>query len=101
MARTLEPREQDVLAAGALSSRQLRSSALLPAFDDLQLTVAMEQRGIGCHPVDLRSVMLRCLDMPALARRLDVSLFPGETADEFLARILPRDSLVFWPADRF
>jgi hypothetical protein len=45
--------------------------------------------------------MLRCLDMPALARRLDVSLFPGEIAEEFLARILPRDSLVFWPADRF
>ena len=36
-----------------------------------------------------------------LARRLDVSLFPGERAEEFLARILPHDSLVFWPADRF
>lgn len=101
MARILAPRENDALAAEGLSSRQLRSSALLPAFDDLPLTVAMEQRGIGSHPVDLRSIMLRCLDMPGLARRLDVSLFPGETPDEFLARILPRDSLVFWPADRF
>ncbi len=101
MARTLEPREDDGLAAQGLTSRQLRSSALLPAFDDLPLTVAMEQRGIGSHPVDDRSIMLRCLDMPSLARRLDVSLFPGENAAEFLARLLPRDSLVFWPADRF
>ncbi|MBW2274535.1 MAG: GNAT family N-acetyltransferase [Deltaproteobacteria bacterium] len=101
MASTLEPREGDFLASGRLSSPQLRSSSLLPAFDDLQLTVAMEQRGIASHPVDNPSTMLRCLDMPALARRLDVSLFPGESAEEFLARILPRDSLVFWPADRF
>jgi predicted N-acetyltransferase YhbS len=101
MARVLDPRKGDSLAVAGLSSAQLRSSALLPAFDDLQLTVAMEQRGTGSHPVDDPSTMLRCLDMPALARRLDVSLFPGEAADEFLARILPRDSLLFWPSDRF
>jgi hypothetical protein len=101
MARILEPREGDSLAAAGLSSAQLRSSALLPAFDDLQLTVSMEQRSIGAHPVDDPSAMLRCLDMPALARRLDISLFSGESAEEFLARILPRESLVFWPADRF
>jgi hypothetical protein len=45
--------------------------------------------------------MLRCLNMNALAERLDIALFPDETPERFLQRILPRDSLVFWPADRF
>ena len=30
-----------------------------------------------------------------------IALFPDETPSQFLERILPRDALVFWPADRF
>ena len=79
----------------------LRSSALLPAFDDLLLTVGLEQRGVSAHPVEDLGAMLRCLNAAALAERLDVSLLPDEGNDAFLARILPHDSLVFWPADRW
>jgi hypothetical protein len=101
MARMLEERQHDPLAPPQLPSRQLRSALLLPAFDDLLLTLALEQRGLATHPMEDPSYMMRCLDMPALAERLDIALFPDEVPDEFLTRILPRDSLVFWPADRF
>jgi len=101
LTRLLRPREADPLAPPGRTSRELRSFALLPAFDDIPLTVALEQRRVATSPMDDPSAMLRCLDAGGLARRLDVSLFPGETADEFLQRMLPPDSFVFWPADRF
>ena len=97
----LEPREPDELAPRGLDSRSLRSAAMLPAFDDLPLTVALEHRGLPTHPVEDPNSMLRCLNMEALAERLQIALFPDEQPDKFLERILPRDSLVFWPSDRF
>ncbi|MCH7600262.1 MAG: GNAT family N-acetyltransferase [Myxococcales bacterium] len=97
----LEEREQDDLAPRGVSSRELRNAAMLPAFDDLPLTVALEHRGLSSHPVADPSSMLRCLNMNALAERLDIALFPDERPERFLERILPRDALVFWPADRF
>lgn len=97
----LKARENDELAPRGVASRELRSAATLPAFDDLELTVALEHRGLAAHPVEDPSSMLRCLNMEALAKRLDIALFPGEVPDKFLGRILPRDSLVFWPSDRF
>ena len=97
----LEEREQDDLAPRGVSSRELRNAAMLPAFDDLLFTVALEHHGLTTHPVADPSSMMRCLNMNALAERLDIALFPDERPDGFLQRILPRDSLVFWPADRF
>jgi GNAT superfamily N-acetyltransferase len=97
----LEEREHDNLAPRGVSSRELRNAAMLPAFDDLPLTVALEHRGLSSHPMVDPSSMMRCLNMNALAERLDIALFPDERPDRFLERILPRDSLVFWPADRF
>jgi len=97
----LDERDPDDLAPKGVASRELRSAAMLPAFDDLQLTVALEHHGLTAHPVDDPSGMLRCLNMEALAQRLDIALFPDEVPDRFLERILPRDSLVFWPSDRF
>jgi GNAT superfamily N-acetyltransferase len=101
IASMLDEREQDDLAPRGVSSRELRSAAMLPAFDDLPLTVALEHHGLTAHPVDDPSSMLRCLNMQGLAERLDIALFPNEVPDKFLERILPRDSLVCWPADRF
>ncbi|MCP4039994.1 MAG: GNAT family N-acetyltransferase [bacterium] len=101
IARILDDREQDELAPRGVSSRELRSAAILPAFDDLPLTVTLEHRGLTAHPIEDPSGMLRCLNMKALAQRLDIALFPNEVADKFLERILPRNLLVFWPADRF
>lgn len=94
-------RDPDPLAPPGKSSRELRSFAILPTFDDINLTVALEQRGVGSHPVEDPAAMLRCLDADALARRLGASLLPGEEASQFLERILPPDGMVFWPADRF
>jgi predicted N-acetyltransferase YhbS len=101
MARSLEVRDPDPLTPASLSSRQLRSALLLPVFDDLALTVALEHRGFTSHPFEDLTTMLRCLNMNAMAERLDIALFPDEVPGEFLKRILPQDSLVFWPADRF
>jgi len=101
MARCLETRDPDPLAPASLSSRQLRGALLLPVFDDLPLTVALEHRGFTSHPFEDPTTMLRCLNMNAMAERLDITLFPDEVPEEFLKRILPQDTLVFWPADRF
>lgn len=101
VSKILEARDQDDLAPHGISSRELRNAAMLPAFDDLPLTVALEHHGLSTHPVADPSSMLRCLNVNALAERLDIALFPDERPDAFLQRILPRDSLVFWPSDRF
>jgi predicted N-acetyltransferase YhbS len=98
---TLQPVEDDPLAPPGKNSREIRCFLVLPAFDDIPFTVALEQRRVGTHPVDDPTAMLRCLNAGALAERLDVSLLPGENGDDFLRRILPADSLIFWPADRF
>jgi GNAT superfamily N-acetyltransferase len=74
---------------------------VLPSFDDLPLTVALEHSGHSCVPSAVESAMLCCLDAAALAARLDVARLPDEDAPTFLARILPADAFVFWPADRF
>lgn len=97
----LRAREQDCLAAAGQPSEELRASMLLPCFDDLPLTVALEQRGITASVVGDPENMLQCLDAEALAARLDVSLRSDETPVEFLMRVLPPERFVFWPADRF
>ncbi len=97
----LRPRDKDILAAAEQPSVELRESMLLPAFDDLPLTVSLEHRGITANVVDDPQNMLQCLDAEALAARLDVSLRSDETPAEFLKRVLPPESFVFWPADRF
>jgi len=78
-----------------------RAFALLPVLDDIPLTLALEHRGVSVHPIEDGSAMLCCLDAPALAVRLDVSLLPGEGGGDFLRRILPPDGLACWPSDRF
>ncbi len=97
----LQPRYDDPLATRDKPSSELRTFAVLPAFDDLPLSVELENRGVSSRSVDDRSCMLRCLKAPALAERLEVSLLPGEEGEAFLQRMLPQGSLVSWPADRF
>jgi GNAT superfamily N-acetyltransferase len=97
----LRPRSPDVLCGPDDSSEDMRSALLLPSFDDLPFTVSLEQRGINAQVVDDPTNMLQCLNAGALAARLDVSLRSEETPTEFLERVLPPESFVFWPADRF
>lgn len=101
LAEILRPRDRDALVPEGKTSRELRSFAVMPAFDDIPLTVALEHRRVATSPMDDPSTMLRCLNADALAERLDVSLLPDESAHEFLTRLVPRDHVVFWTADRF
>jgi GNAT superfamily N-acetyltransferase len=105
IAYLLEPRAEDPLLRGAIASRitsrELRSFLVLPTFDDIGLTVALEHRGIRSHPMDDARASLRCINLSALAARLDVDLLRGEDGAGFLRRILPPDGMVYWPADRF
>jgi predicted N-acetyltransferase YhbS len=101
VAGLLEPRADDSLAPPGASSEQIRSFVVLPTFDDIGLTVGLEHLGITSHPVDDDSGRIRCLNVTALAARLDVDLLPGEDEAGFLRRILPPDGFVFWPSDRF
>ena len=97
----LEPREDDPLATGGRSSEAVRDFLVLPTFDDIGLTVGLEHEGTSSHPMEDRRARIRCLNLNALAARLDVELLDGETPEAFLERILPPDGFVFWPADRF
>lgn len=97
----LGSRSTDSLAAPGGDSAAFRAQVLLPTFDDLPLTIAMEHLGLASHPLVDESAMLRCIDLPALARRIGADVFEGESPHDFLIRILPGDRFVFWPADRF
>lgn len=105
IASLLTPREEDPLAPSGrgdrVASEQLRSFAVLPTFDDIGLTVALEHRGIRSHPMDEAKANFRCVNLIGFASRLDVDLLPEEDGAGFLRRILPPDAMVFWPADRF
>ena len=74
---------------------------VLPTFDDIGLTVALEHRGVRSHPMDEAKANFRCVNLIGFASRLDVDLLPDEEGVGFLRRILPPDAMVFWPADRF
>ncbi len=97
----LEVREDDPLATNGQTSAEVRSFAILPTFDDIGLTVGLEHQGVTSHPVPEHRGLIRCLNINALAARLDVALLEGEDGAAFLRRILPPDGFVFWPADRF
>jgi len=105
VASLLVPRSDDELiggaAAGRLTSEQLRSFLVLPTFDDIGLTVALEHCGIRSHPMDDTRASFRCVNLIGIASRLDVDLLADEDGRAFLKRILPPDAMVFWPADRF
>lgn len=105
IASLLEPRPDDPLlkgaAVGRIASAELRSFLVVPTFDDIGLTVALEHRGIRSHPMDDARASFRCVNLIGFASRLDVDLLPDEDGSAFLHRILPPDSMVFWPADRF
>jgi predicted N-acetyltransferase YhbS len=99
--RVLEPRAEDPLAKPERPSAELRRLAALPWLPDAGLHGALAARGLQVKPVDNPSVMWRCLDAAALARRLDLELLPGENGEALLRRVLPPERFTWWPADRF
>ena len=101
VASFLEPREDDPLAVEGRSTEEVRSFVTLPTFDDISLTVCLEHEAVTSHPINDERGLIRCLNISALAARLDVDLLLKESEAGFLNRILPPDGFVFWPADRF
>jgi predicted N-acetyltransferase YhbS len=99
--RMLEPREEDPLARPDRPSAELRRLAALSWVPDTELHAALGARGLALKPVENPSVMWRCLDAPALARRLDLELLPGEDGEGLLRRVLPPDRFTWWTSDRF
>jgi len=97
----LQDRDRDVLADRGGTSDGLRRSMLLPSLDDTALVAGLESRGISARGVDDPENMLQCLDVEALAARLQVTRFIDEAPSQFLQRVLPPERFVFWPADRF
>jgi GNAT superfamily N-acetyltransferase len=101
VAGLLGPRGRDPLATPERPSPVLRAFAVLPCFDDPELMDALAGHGLALDCFPDPSSMLRCLDPPGLARRLELEIGAGEDAETFLARALPPAAWTFWPADRF
>ncbi len=100
LARLLEPRVDDPLARRAGVCGDARAGLLAgPAEADPGLRAALAARGLELGAVEDGSAMLRCLDAPALARRLGEA--PDTAAEALLVRRLPPERFAFWPADRF
>jgi len=99
--RLLTPHDGDALTPAGHTSEEIRSFGVMATFDDIALTVSLEHEGVTSHPIDDDTGLIRCLNLHALAARLDVELLDGEDEAGFLRRILPPDGFVFWPADRF
>jgi predicted N-acetyltransferase YhbS len=99
--RILETRDEDPLARVDRPSAELRRVAALTWVPDAELHAALAARGLAFKSVQNPSVMWRCLDARALARRLDLELLPGEDGEGLLRRVLPPERFTWWTADRF
>ncbi|MEB2346780.1 MAG: GNAT family N-acetyltransferase [Deltaproteobacteria bacterium] len=79
----------------------LRRFLVAPCLHDPALEGALVRRGVVRQTFSSRDAMLRVLDPDALARRTGRPRTPGESDAAWLARVLPPERLVLWPADRF
>ena len=89
----------DVIVVAAGEKAVAPDLAHEPGLEDV-----LRERGL--EPRELRDplTMLRCLDAPALTRRLagsGVTAREGEAPNELLRRVLPPERLHYWVADRF
>jgi predicted N-acetyltransferase YhbS len=103
VARILSAREEDPWERRSRPSAELRRvavSAPLHAFAP-ELAAELARERIAVRESGDESSMLRCLDPEALAARVGERPRPGESGNDFLARLLPPADLTFWAADRF
>jgi len=97
----LTPREPDPLASPARPSAALRQLVVAPCLRDAALDTALARRGVVRKSFTSRDAMLRVVDEDALAKGTGAPRAPGESDADWLARTLPPEDLVLWPADRF
>ncbi|UCE85814.1 MAG: GNAT family N-acetyltransferase [Deltaproteobacteria bacterium] len=101
VAHVMTPRTPDAFAPQGKTSAAFRSLATGCWVEDPELARALDARGIAGVRLEDPGAMLRCLDAPALARRLGASARGADAAGDVLRRILPPERFVFWPSDRF
>lgn len=100
--RCMTARDDDPSAARAgKASADFRRTLLAPTHDDAALDVALAARGVLLKHFEEKGTMLRVVNADALARRFGASPGAGESPGAMLARLLPPERFVFWPADRF
>jgi GNAT superfamily N-acetyltransferase len=99
--RRSEPEAAADLAALLAEAFGARGGGYGPLPADPALEAALGPRRIGVRLVPDPSSMLRCLDAEALRRAACLPPVSDETEGELLARALPPERLLFWPADRF
>jgi predicted N-acetyltransferase YhbS len=101
-ARVMTPRDADAWERAGRSSAELRKLAVsVPLGFAPDLRAALARAGITSRSAGDSKTMLHCLDAAALAARVGERPRPGESANDFLARLLPAEEFTFWPADRF
>lgn len=101
LVRVMTAREPDPFAPAGKESAEFRSAATGCHIDDPELVAALDARGVRVTRLEDRGAMLRCLDGPALARRLGLTTEAADESSDFLQRVLPPQHFAFWPADRF
>jgi GNAT superfamily N-acetyltransferase len=101
LVRVMTAREPDTFAPAGKESAEFRSVATGCQIDDPALAAALDARGVRVARLEDPGTMLRCLDGPALARRLDLTIEPADESRDVLERVLPPERFAFWPADRF
>ena len=102
LGRVMTPRDPDPFAPLGKTSEEFRSVATGLFVVDAGLREALSSQGLAAQRKDDPGTMLRCLDAPALARRLGLPPPSEANAGEgLLQRVLPRERFHFWPADRF
>jgi predicted N-acetyltransferase YhbS len=100
--RLQTPRDVECFERALRPSAELRRLATTVGLHfDPDLAVALGGRGFALTEHPDASCMLRCLDAPALARRVGLAHREGEHPNDLLSRVLPPGDFTFWTADRF
>jgi GNAT superfamily N-acetyltransferase len=102
IARVMTPRAADPWERSGRPTAELRRVAVtVPLRHAPDLAAALGRAKIEAREGGDTKTMLACLDAAGLAAQLGERPLAGEAPNDFLARLLPPDDLVFWPADRF
>jgi predicted N-acetyltransferase YhbS len=102
IARILTPREADPWERAGRPSEELRRVAATVSLRGApDLAAALARGGIEAREGGDSKTMLACLDAAQLAARVGERPRAGEAPNDFLARLLPAEEVLFWPADRF
>jgi predicted N-acetyltransferase YhbS len=102
IARVMTPRAADPWERAGRPSEELRRvAASVPLGHVPDLAAALARGAIEARTGGDSKTMLACLDPLELAARVGERPRAGEAPNDFLARLLPPEEIVFWPADRF